>query len=285
MSEARSPAGGLYAELTDHRIVEVRGSDARRWLNDLVTGPVGSLRMGRTTRSLLLTPTGRIRADFHVADTGTLTLLQERAQPGAVHELLAPYVLSSDVELSDVSERFSLLSVLAEPAVDGDGAPESVLGPGVDLIVARESAPEVVGAIGATRSRAEAPALEALRIRLGIPRFGVDFSEGALPAEAGLESAIDLTKGCFLGQESVAKVRNLGHPPNVLVALRATEPVRAGDPVRSGGEEVGEVTSATTVRDQALLLATVRWEERDGDLETADGSRLTRRERWLPPPT
>src|SRR5438132_10628083 len=108
---SRSEGSPGFVQHDGVRIVEVTGSDARGWLNDLVTGPVGTLRSGRATRSLLLTPTGRIRADFTVADTGRLTLLQDGAQPHAIDGLLAPYVLSSDVEMSDESERLALFSL------------------------------------------------------------------------------------------------------------------------------------------------------------------------------
>ena len=70
--------------------------------------------------------------------------------------------------------------------------------------------------------------LEVRRIRAGTPRMGIDFGQDALPAEVGLDWTIDTAKGCFLGQESVAKVRNLGHPPRVLRHLRADAPVGAG---------------------------------------------------------
>jgi folate-binding protein YgfZ len=273
-------AGLVSALRTGFRLVEASGSDARRWLNDLVTGPVGSLRPGRSTRSLLLTPTGRIRADFTVADAGGLVLLQERSQPAAIDELLAPYVLSSDVELRDVSERMSLFSLpgAEEPppiASQGPAFSPSVSGPGVDLLVEREAEPEIAAALADPFPRVAEDALERWRIRLGSPRMGVDFHEGALPAEAGLESAIDLTKGCFLGQESVAKVRNLGHPATVIVALRATEPVASGALVRSGTEDVGEVTSSAISPDGTALLAALRWEARRAALRSVSGAHLT----------
>ena len=70
--------------------------------------------------------------------------------------------------------------------------------------------------------------LEVWRVRRGAPRMGVDFDEGALPAEAGVEDTIDITKGCFLGQESVAKIRNLGHPPHLLRHLSSEAAVAPG---------------------------------------------------------
>ncbi len=80
-------------------------------------------------------------------------------------------------------------------------------------------------------------ALEAWRIRHGLARFPVDLDADSLPAEAGLdvEPVIDRTKGCYLGQESVARVRNLGHPPRVVLGVRAETPLRPGAPVRSNG--------------------------------------------------
>ena len=264
------------------RIVEVTGSDARGWLNDLVTGPIEALGPSRATRSLLLTPTGRIRADFTVADVGRLTLFQGTDQPDAVDSLLAPYVLSSDVELSDASDRLALFSV---PGAEGtpvvsDGieafAP-SILGPGAGLLVDRARASAVARSLSSSLPRGDADAVERWRVEAGVPLYGVDFDAGALPADAALESAIDFTKGCFLGQESVAKVRNLGHPQAALVALRAVADVRRGDGVYADGTEVGTITSAAVAKGGTIVLARVRWDASRGALSLANGTPLERR--------
>ena len=97
-------------------------------------------------------------------------------------------------------------------------------------------------------------------IRRGIARTGVDLGPDALPAEAGLEDTIDFTKGCFLGQESVAKVANLGHPPRLVVAVRATTPVAPGATVLADGEPVGSITSAAHDDGGTAAIARVRWE-------------------------
>ena len=264
------------------RIVEVTGSDARGWLNDLVTGPIEALGPSRATRSLLLTPTGRIRADFTVADVGRLTLFQGTDQPDAVDSLLAPYVLSSDVELSDASDRLALFSV---PGAEGtpvvsDGieafAP-SILGPGAGLLVDRARASAVARSLSSSLPRGDADAVERWRVEAGVPLYGVDFDAGALPADAALESAIDFTKGCFLGQESVAKVRNLGHPQAALVALRAVADVRRGDGVYADGTEVGTITSAAVAKGGTIVLARVRWDASREALSLANGTPLERR--------
>ena len=279
---SRSEGSPGFVQHDGVRIVEVTGSDARGWLNDLVTGPVGSLEPGRATRSLLLTPTGRIRADFTVADVGALTLLQDAAQPEAVDALLAPYVLSSDVELSDVSDRRTVFSV---PGSEGtavvsegiDAFEPSILGSGLGLLVERSLAPEVNQSLSSSMPVATPEALERFRVEAGIPLYGTDFDAGALPAEAALESAIDFTKRCFLGQESVAKVRNLGHPPTTLVASGVASETARGDGVYADGAEVGTVTSAATGDGRTILLARVRWDASRMELSLRNGTRLDRR--------
>jgi len=279
---ARSEDSPGFVEHDGIRIVEVTGSDARGWLNDLVTGPIEALGPSRATRSLLLTPTGRIRADFTVADVGRLTLFQGTDQPDAVDSLLAPYVLSSDVELSDASDRLALFSV---PGAEGtpvvsDGieafAP-SILGPGAGLLVDRARASAVARSLSSSLPRGDADAVERWRVEAGVPLYGVDFDAGALPADAALESAIDFTKGCFLGQESVAKVRNLGHPQAALVALRAVADVRRGDGVYADGTEVGTITSAAVAKGGTIVLARVRWDASREALSLANGTPLERR--------
>ena len=90
-----------------------------------------------------------------------------------------------------------------------------------EIVIAPEDDRSPAGrSVGSASILVDERAFEIWRIGRGDPRMGVDFEAGALPAEAGLERLIDVTKGCFLGQESVAKVRNLGHPPTVLRHLR-----------------------------------------------------------------
>ena len=103
----------------------------------------------------------------------------------------------------------------------------------------------------------------------GSPRVGVDVSEEDLPHEGGLEAAVAYDKGCFLGQEAVARARNLGHPRRLLLALRSAETVSTGDVVVSGGREAGEITSAVRWGSASLVLAKVRWEARNGPFSTA----------------
>ena len=110
------------------------------------------------------------------------------------------------------------------------------------------------------------------RIEHGVPRVGTDIAEGDLPVEAGLDDLVSHDKGCFLGQEAVAKVRNLGHPRRFLLRLRCDAPVAPGDPVLLDGDEVGAVTSAASVGSGTIVFARVPWEARSGDLRTTAGA-------------
>ncbi|MDP9119468.1 MAG: tRNA-modifying protein YgfZ, partial [Actinomycetota bacterium] len=156
----------------------------------------------------------------------------------------------------------------------------SVLGSGRDVIVPRgEPARRLRDRLRA-RGLVEMTGqdLETWRIRRGDVRMGADFGPDALPAEAGLEEAIDLTKGCFLGQESVAKVRNLGHPPRVLRHVRSQTPIAPGAAVMAGGVTIGEVTSAAEGNGGTDAIVRVRWDAALGELSTATGPLSLRRE-------
>jgi folate-binding protein YgfZ len=274
--------GGASVDLSNWRKVRVGGADAVTWLHDLLTADIASLEPGEARRSLLLTATGRIRADVQVArDDDSLLLFQAPDQPEHIGLLLSPYVLSSDVELHDATSELALLAVPGAGAslVGHRGFEPSSLGPGVDLVASSDKEAWRLGdaLLKAGLVEADAEAVERWRIVRGVARMGSDFGTDSLPAEARLEHTIDATKGCFLGQESVARIRNLGHPTRILRHLRTPARAVRGDRVLLGGREVGLVTSATSDRDHAtVLLAMVRWEAAeetltlDGDLRLAD---------------
>jgi tRNA-modifying protein YgfZ len=271
--------GEAFVDLSSWRKVIVEGDDARGWLNDLLTADLSDLGRGSASRSLLLSPTGRIRADVTVAliEAGFL-LVQDPLQPHAIHELLAPYVLSSDVRLHDSSSELCLLAFPGGSPPDPPGSDSyrpSALGSGGDLVAASEARARTREA-ASPRIEADMEAVEAWRIRGGVARFPVDLREDSLPHEARLDPLIGYDKGCFLGQEAVAKVRNLGHPPFLLVAARTRAPVAAGDPVvDEGGGRVGSVTSATSEpAGGSALIARIRWTSRDAPLHLGSGELL-----------
>jgi tRNA-modifying protein YgfZ len=248
--------GRAVLDLEGWTLTEVRGADAEGWLNDLVTASMEGIRDGEAVRSLLLSPTGRIRADFHVLRSpgkGFL-LLQGPGQPDGVAILLTPYVLSSDVELAAADPT----GLLVTPRL-GSGWTATRGDSGDAVLVGAE-------------------ALETWRIRHAIASFPVDLDADSLPAEAGLdvEPVIDRTKGCYLGQESVARVRNLGHPVRLVLAVRADTPLHPGLAVLAEGAQAGTVTSVEPAGGSGAMVR-IRWDAREADLTVAGGSVLERR--------
>jgi folate-binding protein YgfZ len=289
MAEAFDPArvealaaGTGFVDLSAWRKVSVSGGDALAWLNDLVSADLAGLVAGRAIRALLLSPTGGIRAEFSVAlaDDDVL-LLQDPVQPRAIDALLATYVLSSDVELEDRTDDLGLFAFPGRTSVPearrGIPLSPSCVGAGVDLLCPAEEHRHVLEELLDMFVQAEARDLGAWRTGAGIPRFGVDATEQDLPQEAGLEEAVSFGKGCYLGQEAMAKVRNLGHPRRAIRHLHADGPVSAGDPVRADdGVEVGRITSVGGT-DGRWMLAVVAWTARDRELRTAGGTALRSR--------
>lgn len=266
-----------FADLSDWRKTLVRGSDAGTWLNDLLTADLASLPIGTSRPALLLSPTGRIRATVTVGSIyDGLILVQDPEQPSAVGALLAPYILSSDVELTDVSGSMSLLAFPGRepPGIPGtDSYRPSCLGPGADL-VAKEGRDVAASETLAGLVRAGPESREVWRIERGIPRFPVDLTPESLPHEADLDAAIDYGKGCYLGQEAVAKVRNLGHPTWVVLAMHADGHIDPNEAVVGKGEEVGRVTSAARVDGRTAVIARVRWSARELPLASSSGATL-----------
>lgn len=261
--------GRAFAELTGWRLVEVTGGDARGWLHDLLMADVESLARRESRRALLLAPTGHIRADLTVAarDDGFL-LVQDPRHLTSIDLLLGPYVLSSDVRLADRTGELRTVSYPSRPLVEGDGYEPSAAGPGHDLILPAGDRVEPRGA-----EEVPLEALEAWRIVRGEARFPQDLTERSLPNEAGLETLIDhAEKGCFLGQEAVAKTRTLGRPPFAVIAARSETEARRGQTVLVDGEEVGEVTSAATLDPGSALIARVRWASRGAELTVNGGA-------------
>ena len=273
----------VFADLSNWLKFGVAESDARQWLNDLVTNRVDDLEAHESRRTLLLDRTGRIKGDVHVLgmQDGSLLIVQNPHQPAPIIGLLDRYVLSSDVRLTDRTHELGLIS---SPNAGGHVLTleywgPSVLGTGLDRVV---PAARLDDERAGHREWLEATEhdLEVWRIRRGVPRFGVDFGEDWLPAEAGLDDLIDATKGCFLGQESVAKVRNLGHPPRVVQSFGSEESVTPMATITAGGEEVGRITSVAPNDDgSTACIGWVRWEARESQVRAEGGFSLARAQR------
>lgn len=301
----------VAVDLTGRGALTVTGPDAAKLLHGLVTNDVEGLRPGEGCHAALLTPKGKMRAEMAVLRLAPEELLLdcEPSLAAPLAAILAGYVPFSRSTLADATGETGLVHLegpsaaavlasagLPEPAAASFAhAAASFAGvavrvvrvsrageTGFDLRTPRASAGRVLEALVSAGAAAGDPAgLEAGRIEAGIPRWGAELDENVLPNEAWLErTAISYRKGCYLGQETVARLKTYGHVNRHLVALLLPIgcPVAPGAAVRSGEEVVGKVTSAidSARRGRRVALAFVKREhEAPGVLlavESADGS-------------
>jgi folate-binding protein YgfZ len=267
---ARRP---LLFDLTGRAEIAVMGRDAAEFLNGLVTNDVKRLRPGEGCAAALLTPKGRMQADLAILRAGEeLIVDSDPALVRTLDGLFRKYIFFQQVAIENRTGVTGVLHVEGTGAGDvlraflGEEGPaephSSVLVAGVravresrggwdgfDLRAPRERLTTLHAALlGAGAAAAEAPVLEAARIEAGIPRWGAELSEEVLPDEAGLTSRgyVSYTKGCYLGQETVARIRTYGHVNRHLVGLlldAAAVPPRGAE-IRRGASKVGLVTSA-----------------------------------------
>jgi tRNA-modifying protein YgfZ len=241
----------------DRGYVEVSGPDAQDFLERMLSNDVASLEEGQARPALLLTPKGRIVAPLRVIRSapGTFVLVTEAsdlAEPVAASLRAARFASRCDIETRQWN-GFVQFAPLATPAF-----PNGDFG-----IEAWESWRE-----GGKDDAAGAEELEALRIEAGTPAWGKELDESILPAEAGLdETHISFTKGCFPGQEPIARLRNRGHVNRRLrrLEIEAAEP---GDEIVWNERVVGRVTSAVP----GHALGYVRVEVPDGEAVLIGGA-------------
>ncbi|MET1133608.1 MAG: folate-binding protein [Aeromicrobium sp.] len=221
-------AGDGFVDLSHRDVLRVTGPDRLTWLHSLTTQYLEGLSAGRWTDVLLLSPQGRIEHDFSGVDDGeTFWAHTEPGAGEALIQFLDRMRFMSRVEVAAVDDRF----VIGRYA-------EGLVTEFVDDVTAVPGTP--VGML----------AWEALRIAAGRPRFGLDTDERTIPNEVGLlGSAVHLDKGCYRGQETVARVYNLGRPPRRLTLLHLDGSVNHlpahGADVVLGDKVVGQVgTSA-----------------------------------------
>ena len=232
--EQRLASSGAAVVDRSHRdVIRVGGPDRLSWLHSLTTQHLTALPPGTWTQALVLSPHGHVEHHLTLVDDGT-TLLAH-VEPGTAADLLA-FLDSMRFLLRVTPERADDLAVLTVGGTDRF-VPRSSLAASFDAAVAD----------GATPAGMWAP--EALRVAARVPRLGFETDHRTIPHEVGwLDTAVHLDKGCYRGQETVARVHNLGRPPRRLVLLHldgSAERLPAhGDPVERDGVAVGFVGTA-----------------------------------------
>jgi len=251
-------ASAGVVDRSNRGVVRITGPDRLSWLHSLTTQALDGLAPGASAQALVLSPNGHVEHHLTLTDDGTATWLHvEPGTAAALVEFLESMRFMLRVEVADVSQDHAVLTVLGPGASDIaaglDGVRASV-NPGpfgtIDLIVARDRLPGAAGDL-VRRGAAAAGmwAFEALRIAAHVPRLGLDTDHRTIPHEVGwIDAAVRLDKGCYRGQETVARVHNLGHPPRRLVflSLDGSEDRLPGhgDPVELDGATIGFTGSA-----------------------------------------
>jgi folate-binding protein YgfZ len=262
---------GLF-DASAREVVRVTGPDRVSFLQGMVTQDVEGLPENSVADAALLTPKGAMVADARVVKRADdLLVLTEPGFGPVVLAALQRYLISEDAELSDATADFGQLSLVgpeaealaarvlglgppagaALRAFDVDGArgwalPQGLLLPGVDLLVPAAATGAALDRLlegGATP--VGFAALEVLRVERGTPRFGLDMDEKTIPLEANLQRAIHYQKGCYIGQEVIARATFRGHMNRHLVGLRFAGALPAPrTELFVGDRRVGWVTSA-----------------------------------------
>jgi folate-binding protein YgfZ len=251
---------------SDRAVVAVSGPDGAEYLQGQLTNDVEALEPGDGQYAALLDRKGHMQSDMRVLRIGPEEILvdTEGLAREAVVRHLTMYSVGREVAVADLSEERTIVSLIGPRSVEVAGTaalPENaceeskVAGvacvavgtrEGIDLIAAaaeRERLREALLEAGAVE--VSAAAAELLRIESGRPRFGAEMGTETMPAEAGIvEDAISFTKGCYIGQETVARLHYKGRPNRHLRGLRLSAPAEPGAPLRLGVKEVGRLGSA-----------------------------------------
>jgi folate-binding protein YgfZ len=266
-------------DFTHRGLLQFTGPDRLSFLQGMLSNDLGSLEPFEGQYAMLLTQQGKVVADVRVLCSLNSFYLDFWVNlRSKILDHLNHYLVADEVEITDRSDEYAILSIqgpkaepllnkLAGPAVlparlkqhamvTLEGAAVCVVcdsdtgEPGFDLIVPRSHLLAIAKRLTETGKPLGVAwvgedAHNVLRIEAGVPRYGIDFTEDNLLLEVGLDSGVSFTKGCYLGQEVIERIRSRGHVNKRLVGLlvAGSEPVSAGDRIIAANTEAGHLTS------------------------------------------
>jgi len=278
--------------------LSLTGADAKRFLAGQVTNDIEGLADGEGCYSAFLTHKGKMLGDLRILAVGgdqpELLLDTERATLQALFDMIRRFKIGFDVELHKGTLQKGLLSLIGPDAREIAGAAKlprnehvhesgTIAGLpvrlidtelGVDVLCDTDDVAEIRGALsGADAAPVSEQAAEIVRVERGRPRYGIDLNDMTIPQEAGLnERAVSFTKGCYVGQETVARLFYRGKPNRHLRGLRLSEPAPSGAELRLGERSVGRLgSSLVSPALGPIALALVRREASVGDTLDVDG--------------
>src|SRR6266566_46340 len=276
-TEFRALTSGCGIYRLDRTHISLTGSDRVRWLNGMVTNNIRDLAVGQGVYAFLLNPQGKIQADLYAFNRGeSLVVETELAQVETVLQIFDRYIIMDDVEVENLTAKFAVLGVAGPRSgevLDSLGLDRRVLQPlqfgdvtgnGIEATLVRGDNPCVPnyelwvpaeGAESAWKALVQAGAkqihedsLEMFRVACGIPKVGQDIRQRDLPQETAQERALNFSKGCYIGQEIVERIRSRGAVHRTFIGFEIDGPPPApGAKIQSEGKDVAEITSIATV--------------------------------------
>jgi folate-binding protein YgfZ len=274
--EALRSSCGVY-DLSSRAKIALTGGDRVRWLNGMVTNNIRDLAQGHGVYAFLLNPQGHILGDLYAYNRGdSLILDSDQSQSQKLLATFDHYIIMDDVEVTNVSDKLTAIGIagpkvrevlraagleiseleplqfvdvtwrnVAVTVVRGDNASvesyELWLSP--DQVTLLRDALTKAGATAAGTT-----ALELLRIAAGIPRYGQDIRERDLPQETEQQRAVHFSKGCYIGQEIVERIRSRGAVHRKFTGFEVQGALPAlGAKIQTDGRDIGEITSAASL--------------------------------------
>lgn len=231
--------GKAWADLSHRSVIAISGEDRLMWLHSLTTQHLEKLVAGEWKEALILDPQGHVEQQLFLVDDGATTFIHlDHEKVPSLLDYLQKMKFMLRVDVRDVSNEYAIMK--APGKTDAIGGPFA--------LVPRAELAATIEAFNSANLQIGMWAIEAERIAQGRARIGVDSDYKSIPNELGLlNKAVHMNKGCYRGQETVAKVFNLGHPPRRLVLLHldgsAVDIPSQGDPVVYNGKEIGFVGS------------------------------------------
>ena len=231
--------GKAWADLSHRSVIAISGEDRLMWLHSLTTQHLEKLVAGEWKEALILDPQGHVEQQLFLVDDGATTFIHlDQEKVPSLLDYLQKMKFMLRVDVTDVSNEYAIMK--APGKTDAIGGPFA--------LVPRAELAATIEAFNSANLQIGMWAIEAERIAQGRARIGVDSDYKSIPNELGLlNKAVHMNKGCYRGQETVAKVFNLGHPPRRLVLLHldgsAVDIPSQGDPVIYNGKEIGFVGS------------------------------------------
>jgi folate-binding protein YgfZ len=275
--ELLSESAGLV-DRSDRAKFLVRGGEAAEFLQGQVSNDVEALEPGTGCYAVILNHKGKLRTDLRVLRGEDFIWLDtESIGHAVVAHMLRTYALGRDVQWEDVSATRELVSVVGPAARELFEGPEhSFAERDGRMYVATALGVDVIGEPGLALDfeTVSEEVAECLRIESGRPRLGFDMDADTMPQEAGInERAVSFSKGCYVGQETVARLHYRGKPNRHLRGLRLAEPAERGTDVLLGEKVVGRLGSVcVSPRLGPIALALVRREAQAGATVTVAGA-------------